>query len=142
MSVILNVFRVTGDLMHLASIAFLLMKILKTKSISGLSLFSQALYMGVYVSRYLDVFYFPKFDFLHLYNFLMKILFLSTQTYVLYAMLVLFKNSYDKSFDTLKPWILVAPSLVLAAIFLDYSFATTVILFAREVCVFMYDFIG
>lgn len=48
----------------------------------GLSFKTQALYVTVFLTRYLDLFY----DFVSVYNTLMKIFFISSSCYVLYLM--------------------------------------------------------
>ena len=60
----MNVFRLCGDLSHLLAIVILLMKIWKTRSCSGISGKTQALFALVFVTRYLDLFV----HFVSLYN--------------------------------------------------------------------------
>jgi hypothetical protein len=99
-----------GDLSHLASIFILLHKIQTSRScrgispiqfaiyfahirvltpisILGISFKTQALYVTVYVARYLDIFY----SWVSLYNFLMKVFFISSSIYILYLMKVRFR---------------------------------------------------
>jgi len=52
----MNVFRLAGDMTHLASCLVLLLKIYGTKSCRGVSLRTQELYLLVFVARYLDLF--------------------------------------------------------------------------------------
>uniref|UniRef100_A0A672Q300 KDEL endoplasmic reticulum protein retention receptor 2b n=1 Tax=Sinocyclocheilus grahami TaxID=75366 RepID=A0A672Q300_SINGR len=51
----MNIFRLTGDLSHLAAIIILLLKIWKTRSCAGISGKSQILFALVFTSRYLDL---------------------------------------------------------------------------------------
>ena len=86
----MNIFRLTGDLSHLAAIIILLLKIWKTRSCSGMcidifrkfvskiaSFFagisgkSQILFTIVYITRYLDLFT----NFVSVYNTFMKVCF-------------------------------------------------------------------
>ncbi|GAY33799.1 hypothetical protein CUMW_282200 [Citrus unshiu] len=60
----MNIFRLAGDMTHLASVLVLLLKIHTIKSCSGVSLKTQELYALVFATRYLDIFT----DFVSLYN--------------------------------------------------------------------------
>eukprot|EP00834_Sanchytrium_tribonematis_P003109 NODE_111_length_18624_cov_1.285020.p10 type:complete len:204 gc:universal NODE_111_length_18624_cov_1.285020:6404-7015(+) len=79
----MNIFRLTGDLMHLASIVILILKIRKTKSASGISWKTQLLYLVVFLSRYLDLF---AGHFISLYLVVMKLLYIGTSAYILFLM--------------------------------------------------------
>ena len=48
----MNIFRLSGDMLHLASILILLLKIRVSKSCAGVSLKTQELYLIVFVCRY------------------------------------------------------------------------------------------
>uniref|UniRef100_A0A1I8IDL6 ER lumen protein-retaining receptor n=1 Tax=Macrostomum lignano TaxID=282301 RepID=A0A1I8IDL6_9PLAT len=65
----MNIFRLIGDLSHLAAILLLLLKIWRSRSVSGISGKSQLLFAGVFLTRYLDLF----FVFVSLYNTVMKL---------------------------------------------------------------------
>jgi hypothetical protein len=52
----MNLFRLAGDMTHLASCLVLLLKIVATKSCRGVSLKTQELYLLVFCARYLDLF--------------------------------------------------------------------------------------
>ena len=52
----MNLFRLAGDMTHLASCLVLLLKIYGTKSCRGISLRTQELYLAVFLARYLDLF--------------------------------------------------------------------------------------
>lgn len=64
---------------------------------TGLSFKTQALYVTVFVARYLDLFY----DFVSLYNTLMKIFFIASTCYVLYLMKVQYRCVIPTVFDAL-----------------------------------------
>lgn len=49
----MNIFRILGDLSHLASLFILIAKMRSSSSASGISFKSQFLYMLVYITRYL-----------------------------------------------------------------------------------------
>ncbi|XP_023634961.1 ER lumen protein-retaining receptor B isoform X2 [Capsella rubella] len=86
----MNIFRLAGDMTHLASVLVLLLKIHTIKSCAGVSLKTQELYAIVFATRYLDIFT----SFYSIYNTLMK--------------------SYDREQDTFRHWFLVLPCLLLA----------------------------
>ncbi|KAI0279077.1 ER lumen protein retaining receptor [Russula aff. rugulosa BPL654] len=116
----MNIFRLFGDISHLASIFILLHKIQTTRSCRGISFKTQALYVTVFVSRYLDVF----FTWVSLYNFIMKLFFISSSVYILYLMKVRFRPTNDPSIDTFRVEYLVGPAFVLGLLF-NYSYSLT-----------------
>ncbi|CCK71020.1 Erd2p KNAG_0F03580 [Huiozyma naganishii CBS 8797] len=75
----INLFRIFGDLSHLASIGILLHTVRSTQSIDGISFKTQALYALVFMTRYLDLF---TWHWVSLYNFLMKVFFLASSVYI------------------------------------------------------------
>ncbi|KAL4879992.1 ER lumen protein retaining receptor-domain-containing protein [Aspergillus karnatakaensis] len=115
----MNIFRLLADFSHLASIFILLQKMKSSSSCSGLSFKSQALYLMVFVTRYLDLFWAFTDS---LYNSTFKILFIGSSGYILYLMLNDYKPTHDPNLDTFKVQYLLASSAVLALIFPhDYS---------------------
>jgi hypothetical protein len=118
-----NIFRLCGDLTHVIAIFLLGVKIHKTRSCSGLSLKSQLLYLLVYICRYLDVLNgvlnFSRIPNLIRYNTLMKILFLSSQSAIIYYMMGKFRATYHAALDSCRVEFLVIPCLVLAFLFQD-----------------------
>lgn len=131
----LNIFRLLGDLVHLMSIFFLAYKIIKSRSCAGISLKSQMLYMAVYAARYLDLFVWLKFDFLHVYNAILKVFFLGSQSVILYFMLKIYRSTHDPRTDSFNNvgLLLVLPCVLLSLIFTDTSFTTTAVSSTREV---------
>ncbi|KZT69646.1 ER lumen protein retaining receptor [Daedalea quercina L-15889] len=109
----MNLFRFFGDMSHLASILILLYKIHATRSVRGLSFKTQALYVTVFVARYLDVFT----EFVSVYNTLMKIFFISSSCFVLYLMKGRYRPTNDPSIDTFRVEYLLGPCALLALIF-------------------------
>ncbi|KAJ3189839.1 endoplasmic reticulum retention protein [Gaertneriomyces sp. JEL0708] len=105
----MNIFRLTGDMMHLASILILLMKITMTRSAAGISFKTQLLYTIVFCTRYLDLF----FKVYSIYNSIMKIFFISTSFYVLFLMKKKFRATWDPNLDTMRLEYLLAPCAVL-----------------------------
>ncbi|KAI0079849.1 ER lumen protein retaining receptor [Panus rudis PR-1116 ss-1] len=124
----MNLFRLFGDLSHLASILILLHKIQTTRSCRGISFKTQALYVTVFVTRYLDLFY----DFISVYNTLMKIFFISSSVYILYLMRVQYRPTHDPSIDTFRVEYLVGPCFLLALVF-NYKFTITEVLWSFSI---------
>ncbi|KAF8870472.1 putative HDEL sequence binding protein [Infundibulicybe gibba] len=104
----MNLFRLLGDLSHLASVLILLHKIQTTRSCRGISFKTQALYAAVFVTRYLDLFY----RFVSFYN---------SHMLTLYVMKYRYRPTHDPSIDTFKIEYLVGPCAILALIF-NYHF--------------------
>ncbi|KAI9146018.1 ER lumen protein retaining receptor [Paraphysoderma sedebokerense] len=124
----MNIFRLVADMMHLASIIILLLKITKTRSAAGISFKSQFLYLAVFVTRYLDLFY----SFISLYNTVMKIFFIASSAYILYLMKLKFKASWDPSLDTFRIEFLLGGSAVMALLFHE-KFSITELLWSFSI---------
>lgn len=93
----LNAFRLTGDMAHVASIVVLLYQ-LCVKGAHGVSLKTQELYLIVFMTRYLDLF----LVFYSFYNSIMKILYICTTLYIIYSLRI--STTYDKELDTFQHW--------------------------------------
>ncbi|ORY98418.1 ER lumen protein retaining receptor [Absidia repens] len=106
----MNIFRLVADLMHLASIFILLLKIKTTRSCVGISFKSQLLYAIVFVTRYLDLFV----KILNIYNAFMKVFFIGSSLYILFLMKYKFKATNDASLDTFRVEYLLGGAIVLA----------------------------
>ncbi|EKM81253.1 hypothetical protein AGABI1DRAFT_112923 [Agaricus bisporus var. burnettii JB137-S8] len=124
----MNLFRLLGDLSHLASFFILLHKIQTTRSCRGISFRTQALYVVVFVTRYLDLFY----RYVSLYNSIMKLFFIASTCYTLYIMKYKYRPTHDPSIDTFRVEFLLAPCFILALIF-NYSFKFTEILWSFSI---------
>ncbi|KAB8234617.1 endoplasmic reticulum retention protein [Aspergillus alliaceus] len=115
----MNPFRLLADFSHLASIFILLHKMKSSSSCSGLSFKSQALYLMVFVTRYLDLFWSFSDS---LYNTTFKITFIGSSAYIIYLMLNDYKPTHDPNVDTFKVQYLLGLSALLALFFPhDYS---------------------
>ncbi|KAL2794197.1 ER lumen protein retaining receptor [Aspergillus keveii] len=115
----MNIFRLLADFSHLASIFILLQKMKSSSSCSGLSFKSQALYLMVFVTRYLDLFWAFTDS---LYNTTFKLLFIGSSGYIIYLMLNDYRPTHDPNTDTFKVQYLLASSAILALVFPhDYS---------------------
>ncbi|KAH9834144.1 ER lumen protein retaining receptor-domain-containing protein [Rhodofomes roseus] len=124
----MNLFRLFGDMSHLASILLLLYKIQTTRSVRGLSFKTQALYVTVFVTRYLDLFY----DYVSLYNSVMKTFFITSSCYVLYLMKKKYRPTNDPSIDTFRVEYLLGPCVLLSLIF-NYRFTFAEILWSFSI---------
>eukprot|EP00736_Rhodelphis_marinus_P005447 Rmarinus@m.19752 len=123
-----NLFRLTGDILHVLSILVLAMKMHRQKNCAGISLKTQILYAIVFSTRYLDIFW----SFASLYNTLMKLLFISSSYFIVYQMTTKYKHSYDASHDVFRIEYLIAPCFVVA-LFVNYSFTPFEILWAFSI---------
>ncbi|KAL1985577.1 hypothetical protein VTN96DRAFT_7797 [Rasamsonia emersonii] len=110
----MNIFRLLADFSHLTSIFILLHKMKSSSSCSGLSFKSQALYLIVFVTRYLDLFWTFTDS---AYNTIFKILFIGSSTYTIYLMLNDYKPTHDPNLDTFKVQYLLGFSALLAILF-------------------------
>ncbi|KAJ8657793.1 hypothetical protein O0I10_006608 [Lichtheimia ornata] len=124
----MNLFRLVADLMHLASIIILLLKIRQSRSCVGISFKSQLLYSIVFLTRYLDLF----FKFHSLYNTCMKIFFISSSLYILYLMKFKYKATYDANLDTFRIEYLLGGSAVMALV-LPYEYSVVEVLWSFSI---------
>ncbi|KAG5187860.1 ER lumen protein retaining receptor-domain-containing protein [Tribonema minus] len=111
----MNIFRLVGDLCHLASILLLLLKLRASKNASGISLKTQELFLAVFVCRYLDLFT----TFYSVYNSVMKVLYIALTALIIHMMRAQspIRGTYDASQDTfLHVKYAVAPCAALAAL--------------------------
>ncbi|KAF8806657.1 ER lumen protein retaining receptor [Phlegmacium glaucopus] len=124
----MNLFRLLGDLSHLASIFILVHKIQTTRSCRGISFKTQALYVAVFVTRYLDLF----LRFISVYNSIMKLFFISSSCYILYLMKFKYRPTHDPSIDTFKIEYILAPCVIFALLF-NYKFSVSEILWSFSI---------
>lgn len=110
----MNVFRLIGDNLHLLAIYILLIKAWKLQSVADISFRSQLLYLMVYVTRYVDVF----FVFISAYNTVLKIVFIGT-TLLTLVILATTQQSHHQQ-DTFRHEILLITCWILAS-FVNYS---------------------
>ncbi|RYY81366.1 hypothetical protein EON63_15580 [archaeon] len=110
----MNLFRLAGDMAHVASILVLLLRLRVTKNANGISLKTQELYLVVFVARYLDLFT----TYYSLYNSLMKILYICTTSYIIYMIRTPpLSTTYDKAHDSFLHWqFAVAPCAVIGLV--------------------------
>lgn len=105
MGVDLNIFRLLGDLSHTASKLTLITAIHRNHSAEGVSLLTQMLYFLVFITRYLDLFWTsPLFS---MWNFVLKIFYISSSVYVVWIMMRWFPRTREKE----KAWKITTGSL-------------------------------
>jgi len=124
----MNIFRLIGDLSHLAAILILLLKIWKTRSCAGISGRAQILFALVFLTRYLDLFT----SFISVYNTVMKIFFLASSIGTVYLMFFKFKATYDHNHDTFRIEFLLGPC-VLLALLLNHEFTVMEVLWTLSI---------
>jgi len=124
----MNIFRLLGDLSHLLAIIILLLKIWKTRSCAGISGKSQALFLIVFISRYLDL----VTNFVSVYNTVMKIFFIVSAAGTVYLMFIKFKATYDGNHDTFRVEFLLGPVAILALV-LNHEFSVMEILWTFSI---------
>ena len=91
----MNLFRLCGDLSHLLAIVILLLKIWKSRSVSGVSGKSQLLFAVCFSTRYLDLF----IRFVSVYNTFMKVTYLICAWGTCYLIYMKFRSTYDGHHD-------------------------------------------
>jgi ER lumen protein retaining receptor len=99
------------------------------QSCAGISFKSQALYLIVYITRYLDLFWTFTDS---AYNTIFKLLFLASSGYTIYVMTTKFKPTHDPNLDTFRVQYLLAGALVLAIIY-PYKYTLAEILWAFSI---------
>ncbi|KAG5929104.1 hypothetical protein E4U42_007138 [Claviceps africana] len=102
-----SVFRILGDLSHLASKGILIFSIHRNRSAEGVSLITQGLYALVFCTRYLDIFR-EKI----LWNLLFKIVYIVSSLYTIAAMQWVFPRSRERELS----WKMGAGVLTVAAV--------------------------
>jgi len=124
----MNIFRLLGDLSHLASIFILIHKIQTSRSCRGISFKTQELYVAVFLFRYLDLFW----NFVSIYNTLMKVFFIVSSCYIVFLMRVKFRPTNDPSIDTFRLEFIVGPAALLALI-INYDFTLSEVFWAFSI---------
>ncbi|KAL3653789.1 ER lumen protein-retaining receptor B [Castilleja foliolosa] len=108
----MNAFQLAGDMTHLLSVIFLLLKIRSTKSCAGISLKTQELYVIVFLARYLNLFT----KYYSFYNTTMKLVFIGTSVCIVWFMRFhkVVKQTYNQDQDTFRHYVLIPFCFVLA----------------------------
>ncbi|KAK6335814.1 hypothetical protein TWF730_003191 [Orbilia blumenaviensis] len=87
----LNAFRMIGDLSHLLSKLILIWAICSNRSAEGVSLITQALYLLVFLSRYVDIFW-VSFGW---WNTTLKIFYITSSSGILFLMMRIFPRTRE-----------------------------------------------
>ncbi|KAH7034218.1 ER lumen protein retaining receptor-domain-containing protein [Macrophomina phaseolina] len=92
-----NIFRILGDLSHAISHMILIAVIHSNRSAEGVSLLTQVLYVVVFSTRYVDLFYTSPFgDWHRWWNFVLKIYFITTSAYIVFVMTRVFARTRER----------------------------------------------
>ncbi|KAG6009872.1 hypothetical protein E4U21_000974 [Claviceps maximensis] len=102
-----NIFRILGDLSHVASKGILIASIHRNRSAEGVSLITQGLYALVFCTRYLDIFR-EKI----LWNLLFKIIYIVSSFYTIGVMQWVYPRSRERELS----WKMGAGVLTVAAV--------------------------
>lgn len=121
----MNIFTLIGDVLHLLSIVIILAKIYTLKNCKGISLKTQFCYALVFLTRYLDLFW----NFHSMYNWFMKIIFISTACCIVYLMRfkVPICETYDQKADFVNLWFVITPCFLLSLVLNDYFSITEIL---------------
>ena len=124
-------FRYLADMLHLASLLILIMKIRQTRNCLGISCKTQELYLIVFVSRYLDLFT----TFISLYNTCMKISFIGLTAYLIFLMRFsrMHRQTYDKKSDSFPYWLYLLPPCFLLSLIFTYEYSIVEILWTFSI---------
>lgn len=126
----MNIFRLIGDLSHVAAILILLLKIWKTRSCSGVSGKTQIMFALCFITRYLDLITFSNF--VSVYNTVMKILYLAASIGTVYLIYVKFRATYDGNHDSFRMEFLIVPAAGLACL-VNHKFVPVEILWTFSI---------
>lgn len=110
----LNAIRIAGDISHMLSFVALLSKIHLSKSVAGVSLKTQVLYVVVFCTRYVDLFW----NHISMYNSVLKVIFIVLSLTVVYIIKrgVPQKATYDPELDSFPARWLLLPCALLAIV--------------------------
>lgn len=101
----------------------------QTNSCSGISFKTQALYLFVYITRYIDLFWTFTDS---AYNTIFKLLFLASSGYTIYLMTTAYKPTHDPNLDTFKVQYLLGFAFAFAVV-LPYAYTPSEILWAFSI---------
>ena len=116
-----NCIQLVGDTFHLLSFVIIIYKIFRDKSCQGVSAKTFEIYLLVFCTRYLDLF----FRYISFYNTFMKILFISASIFILYLMHYKqpYKNTYLRKTEDIFPhiYLIIFALIMTFVINKDYS---------------------
>ena len=108
----MNYFRIIGDLSHYAAIVTIFLKIITSQSCKGISGKTQILYLLVFLTRYIDIF----FNFISIYNTSIKIFFIVSSSINIYLVFIRYKGTISSDLDSFRIEILIGGAAVLSLI--------------------------
>lgn len=116
----MNVFRLSGDLVHVLSILCLLWKLARSRSCVGISCRMQEMYAIVFCCRYIDLLY----QVVDAYNSIMKVVFIISTFYLIYLMQYQapISQTYDPKADNFPYHIYLLPPAALLTLLTTESF--------------------
>lgn len=122
----MNVFRILGDLSHTASKCILIWAIHANQSAEGISLITQMLYVGVFITRYLDLFWTPPSE--SIWNFILKNFYILSSLYIIFVMMKVYARTRERE----KAWRLGAYCLGGSVLLAPIATAITQAIAQRE----------
>jgi len=127
----LTYFQLVGDMMHLASLVFLLHKIRSSKNCLGISCKTQELYLLVFVTRYIDLFLY----YISFYNTLMKVTFILITALLIYTIRFVrpYRTTYDRVSDELPHWLYLVPPCAILGIIFNEEFTLVEVLWSFSI---------
>lgn len=106
----LNAPRILADASHTASKLILITSIHRNKSAEGVSLLTQILYIAVFGTRYLDLFWVPPWW--SWWNFVLKIFYIASSAYIVWLMMRCYARTREKEYA----WKLATGGLAVSAV--------------------------
>jgi ER lumen protein retaining receptor len=126
-----NIFRLVGDMMHLASFGVLLKRMKDSQSCTGISCKTQELYLIVFLARYLDLFLYT----VSLYNTAMKVAFIALTACIVCLMRFhrLLKLTNDQDVDDFPYLTTLLPGAFVLGMIFNYEFSLKEVLWSFSV---------
>jgi len=125
----MNPFRLIGDFLHFASKCILIHRVHQMRSGRGLSFKTQAIYVFVFLTRYIDVLY----RWVSLYNTFMKLFYISSSIYIIWLAFWKYRPmDEEESTDTMPIALVLIPPVLLALAF-NYSFNIVEVLWSYSI---------
>ena len=94
---VFNVFRILGDLSHITSKIILMWAIHWNRSAEGVSLITQVLYILVFCTRYLNLFWTSPFGlWISWWNFCFKIFYIASSAYIVFLMTSVYARTRER----------------------------------------------
>ncbi|KAL2350853.1 ER lumen protein retaining receptor [Cryomyces antarcticus] len=90
----MNIFRILGDVSHTLSKAILIWAIHSNKSAEGVSLITQVLYIAVFCTRYLDLFWVSPAR--SIWNFVLKNFYIFSSAYIVFLMMRVYARTRER----------------------------------------------